>query len=241
MSYPGLSNFPFPCPYGSDGSKLFFFNPLQIIYYCDDFLPSNMNGVLNWNQNASGGSISPATGVNSGHPGVLQFASGTNGFNNCYYALGKNFIVGGGRIVIGFVVKYSQVGTSGADFGTQFGLMDSFQGDVNSNPGNGIYFNYRYSTDSGDWTCNTNTSGTKTTSDSGIPADTNWHHFIIDINAAGTSVDFWIDNTKVITTTTNIPSVALAPAFNISANANLTNSTVDYDAAYIYQFLTTSR
>lgn len=241
MAYIGRPNFPFPCPYGSDGTNNLFFNPLQVLYDYDEFLSTeNVQSKLLWNSTQSGGSITLGTGVTSGHPGVFQFSSGTTGFSNASINLGKSFILGGGRLVIGFIAQLGQISSSGQNMSPQIGIMDGFGGQVNGNPSNGLYFQYIYSV-SPNWQCINSNAGTKSTTTTTIAADTNWHHFVIDINAAASSVNYWIDNTIVATITADIPTVAISPAILVGMNGNGTAGTMNVDWFGYYQFLTTSR
>jgi hypothetical protein len=64
------------------------------------------------------------------------------------------------------------------------------------------------------------------------------HTFEFEVNAAATSVDFWIDGTLVATNTTNIPSTTshftnMAPAM-IVCTAGTSSSRVVYIDAYWY-------
>ena len=73
MAYTGISKPQHPCAYGSDGVNTLYFDPLQVIYYTDDFITDNSNGALNWKQVSGGGTQSASTGTTAGHPG-LHFA-----------------------------------------------------------------------------------------------------------------------------------------------------------------------
>lgn len=82
-----------------------------------------------------------------------------------------------------------------------FGDTVSGSGDMT----NGIYFKYNDSINSGKWQAVTANGGSRTATDTGVAADTNYHIFEIQVNAAGTSVGFYIDGVLKVTTTTNIP------------------------------------
>lgn len=244
MAYTGISKLRHPCPYGSDGVNTLFLDPLQVIYYTDDFITDNSNGALNWKQVSGGGTQSASTGTTAGHPGVIQFSVNA-GFQSEAYQLGQNFIVGGGRIVLGFVAKLVQLGNATNRPSLQMGLMDAYTGVVNGDPANnGIFFQYQDNLNSGSWQMITKSATVTTTNNSATAADTNFHNYIIDINAAGTSVSFYIDGTLVTngTITTNIPSTAISPAF-VWALGNNTGASilVQWDSFFMYQFLTTSR
>jgi hypothetical protein len=83
------------------------------------------------------------------------------------------------------------------------GFFDGLAGTVN----NAAYFTYTHGTNAGNWTCVTTAGGTSTSTDSTIAASTTaYHRLEVCVNAAASSVEFWIDGVKRATHTTNIPS-----------------------------------
>lgn len=85
--------------------------------------------------------------------------------------------------------------------------VGSNQGVHSAFPGNnGYYFRYTHGTNSGKWQAVTDTGSLQTSTDTGVIADTSYAIFRIEVNAANTSVAFYINNTLVATNTTNIPS-----------------------------------
>lgn len=88
------------------------------------------------------------------------------------------------------------------------GFLDSLTA---TEPGNGCYFRYTDSVNSGKWQCVTRANNVETATDSGITAATSASAMTkkqVIVNAAGTSVDFYIAGSKVATNTTNIPTGA---------------------------------
>jgi hypothetical protein len=83
-----------------------------------------------------------------------------------------------------------------------FGFNDSYTAlGVDS-----IVFTYTHGTNSGKWEAHTRSnSATLGGEDTGITADTNWHRFDIEVNAAGTEAKFYIDGSLVSTQTSSIP------------------------------------
>ena len=94
-------------------------------------------------------------------------------------------------------------------------------------PAVGIYFQ---ATDTGNWQAVTN-DGTATTSDTGVAQATTFKRFEYLINAAGTSVAFYIDGVLVATHTTNIPTTGLKPIFYIKTTEGVAKS-LDMDYFY---------
>ena len=122
----------------------------------------------------------------------------------------------------------------------RFGFMDSQAGD----PTDGAYFRYTHGTNSGKWECVTRSNNVETASalDSGITVDTSLHNFSIDVNAAGTSVDFKIDGATVATGTANIPTGtarATGFGFTIIKSAGGTNRNLNYTYTTAYSALST--
>jgi len=69
--------------------------------------------------------------------------------------------------------------------------------------------------------------GVATTTDTGIPIDTDWHTFAIEID--GTDVRYYLDGTLEATHTTNIPTERMEPRFWIETkDAVLKNLDIDY-------------
>lgn len=81
----------------------------------------------------------------------------------------------------------------------EFGLF----GDSN----NLIRFVYDESATPGNWSGETINSGTSTSTDTSVAADTNWH--IFEIRGTDTDIKFYIDGTLRATNTTNLPSALL--------------------------------
>ena len=105
----------------------------------------------------------------------------------------------------------------------------------------GIGFEYNDSQNGGRWQAIAH-DGIETSVDTGITvaADT-WYNLELEINAAGTSVEYFIDGASVATIATNIPT---GTGFGLFYNAHImkligTSGRVVYlDHYYIYQELT---
>lgn len=100
--------------------------------------------------------------------------------------------------------------SDGTDTATIFsGFLNGFTGA----PTNGAFFRYTHGTNSGKWQCVCIANSVETATDSGVTlaagaADANHHRYTVVVNAAATSVAFYIDGALVATVTTNIPKVA---------------------------------
>ena len=129
-----------------------------------------------------------------------------------------------------------QLSTTLEDFTTQIGMSD----DNGSGANNGVYFSYNQANSAGNWELITNTSGTRTVVDSGVPAAIGFNNFGIVVNASGTSASFTINGTLVGTITTNIPMSPLSFFYTMRTNLGFT-SVNDIDLFYYTQVFNTPR
>lgn len=125
-------------------------------------------------------------------------------------------------------------------YAARLGFMDNITGD----PTDGAFFRYTNGVNSGKWECVTRSNGVETASalDSGVTVDTSLHNFLIEVNAAGTSVDFKIDGATVATGTANIPtgtSRATGFGYSIIKSAGGTNRNLNYTYTTVYSPLST--
>ena len=188
----------------------------------------------------------PSTGT-PGHPGVVPIwvdaANSKMNLQRVGVPSDHNVVyTGQGYIQFKTVIKVFDLATAIEDYQFTFGLGDF--GIFSSFPGSdAIYFQYNRSA-STNWTAVTKASNVTTTSSGTFPAvDTNWHVFMFEINPAGTLVSFYIDNTLIGTSSTNIPTAGMGIGYinykTASAASVLQEIQVDY-CKYANQ-LTTSR
>jgi hypothetical protein len=107
---------------------------------------------------------------------------------------------------------------------------------------NGCYFAYDRTIGT-NWQCKTAAAGVRTTTDSGVAVTTGYVRLTVVVNAAGTSVLYYINGSLVATIGTNIPS--LAAAFNISVgifkSAALNSRTILCDRMSYRKIFTSAR
>jgi hypothetical protein len=96
--------------------------------------------------------------------------------------------------------------SNGTDtFITQIGFMDN----VTGTPSDSVSFRYTHSVNAGEWEAVTRSNGVETATDTNVAVVAGtFKTFRIEVNAAGTSVGFYIDDVLVATNTTNIPTGA---------------------------------
>ena len=145
-------------------------------------------------------------------PGIvtLQTGSTATGRTSFYTNSGLNTIeLGGGAATLASDIFVPNLSASGERFAFLFGFYDA----TTMNQTDGIYFLYDEggvstgSAASANWQCVTvsNSNRTFTTTSTAV-SSADFKRLAIEVNAAGTSVDFKIDGTTVATHTTNIPT-----------------------------------
>ena len=214
-------------------------NPLTQAYYYTDFVEHYGN---TWTT-VVGGSASltdTQSGTPAGHPGVVQLQV-SGAFASSGMGLAMQIALGGGSIINQHIVQIPVLGSATNRINLQFGLMDSVGGFTNTQPQNGCYFQYQDNQNSGKWQCITTSGGVSTTSDSGVTTNTNYNNFKIAVDAAGTNVYFYINETLVATNTTNLPSSLLMGGIALSCSSADTSNNVLYDMFYFLKNLSTSR
>ncbi len=182
----------------------------------DDFMGGVVANALGWASILNGAaSLAMATtvGVTADKPGRWEIRAGSTNASRHAITLGlASIILGGGAYAQKWMWQLQALIVAGTNNYTHAaGLMDI----VPAEPPNGVYL--WYSSANANWQCKTAAAGTRTVTDSGIPvvagADVT---FEPRINAAGTSVEFWINGTLVATHTTNIPTSPVGPAIYLN-------------------------
>lgn len=99
--------------------------------------------------------------------------------------------------------------------------------------GNSIMFMFSSGVSSSHWRAYSSDGAGESITDTGVAADTNQHVFEILANAAGTSVQFFIDGNLVATLSASLPTGAFMSDMISIDNVATTNS-VTMGAAYVY-------
>lgn len=206
-------------------------------------------GSLNWTASSSGTAAAitnVATGVDSTNQaiGTIQISTGTTATGRSGMSRGNT------SVLFGYAYHMSEwrVWVPTLSTGTQtFAYFVGFDDNYNTtgDAANGAYFLYdtagTFGAASVNWQiCTANASTrTKTTTGTAVSA-TGFVKLGIQVNAAGTSVDFFINGTNVGTITTNIPTgTAFGTGTKIIKSAGTTARTVIVDYfKYMYVFTT---
>lgn len=202
---------------GSGGSTDLYTNNLAKWEYWNEWMATPT-------ATTSGGNdlVVNATGTGSGagmvatpsanRPGIvtLQTGSTATGRTSFYTNSGLNTIeLGGGAATLATDLFVPSLSNGTDRFAFLFGFYDA----TTMNQTDGVYFLYDEggvstgSAASANWQCVTvsNSSRTFTTTSTAV-SSTDFQRLSIEVNAAGTSVDFKIDGATVATHTTNIPT-----------------------------------
>jgi len=229
----------------SDGATAEWFHPRTHFHIYEEFIGSENTSDYSkygWNRYVSGGQIA-YTASEAGRPGILgvETGTGTSGYANLCFRPGSQILLGGGRMVIEWAFKLSALSDGSNTYTVYMGLVDST---VGSAPVDGVYLQYTDSVNSGQWQIKTSSNSTTTTTSTATAADTSWHRATLEINAAASSVQFFLDGTSLGTHTTNIPNATgreTVPGFLIAKSAGTTTRYIYMDYFSLYQKLTTSR
>lgn len=235
-------------PLGNDGTKPVYLNPMQYLYYTDDFIGNNGNNasLLGWapDTNGSGGTLSTGANATSGHPGVWIIGTGssTTGSSNIRLENSSTqgmFILGGGAISIQWVCQIPTLSDGTNTFTVRIGFGSNTAADFN----NGVYFQGDTNADT-HWLIKTAANGSRSSTTSSNVIDTNWHRYRIDISADATLATYYVDDVSIGTQSTNIPTNStyyISPYVQIVKSAGSTERTVNVDLFVLYQKLTNSR
>jgi hypothetical protein len=138
---------------------------------------------------------------------------------------------GGSAMTIEWRVRMSALSGT-PQFNIKLGLQD---GTALGDPANGIYLYYSSTINSGNWRGVTRNASTSTNVDSSIAATTNWVKLRLQVNSAGTSVEFFVDDVSIGTSSTNIPTgnaMRIMASIEKQGTASTTSRTLNLD--YIY-------
>lgn len=222
----------------SDGSALAYGYPAMVpgVYRegFDDFLgnANNSGHSMAWVSTVSGtGAASARLNTEVGTFGVHGLDAGTTTTGRAGFNLGNvDFFCGIGKIDFYFKVKFAILADGTESYQCHWGMGDVVAA---GDQLDGVYF--QYDNTSGFLVIKSANNGTRTTTTTSFTMDTSWHIYRIASNAAGTSVDFYVDGTNYGTITTNLPTTAVrgsGPLAKIEKTAGTTSRIMYLDYFY---------
>lgn len=230
------------------GSSPNWMNFAKEIYLYEEWINSAAAGALGWfTQNGGTATITVNDVVSPTVVGNVTLNTGTGASANAVVALGDNLrpmTFSGGRCVLTFLAKLTRLSTAASRFITTIGFISNSGLPFSA----GVYFRYSDNANSGNWQMLATDASSTTTTNSTTAADTNWHKYTVDINAAATTATLYIDGVSIGTVGTTIPQATgtthcCQPGCEIE-NASGTqgvSSSISVDAMWMYQLLTTQR
>lgn len=236
----------------STGTLPQWFDPRNQMIIWDDFLTDvNSSGVGNTtfikatSGTGAAGTPNASGAVDSGHPGILQMATGTTTTGSCIVRYGANnnnnwpIVLGGGQLTVIWILKLDQLSNGTDTFSVSFGIGNSNSG---LEAPSGCYF-LGDSNSNANWLIKTAKASSRTSQTTTSTIDTSYHTYMIQVNAAATSVAYYIDGSQVTNSplSTNIPTAQIGPFCYITKSAGSTSVTMELDYFYMYQQLTSNR
>ncbi len=199
------------------------FAPNAVLQEFDDFI-SGWPSKMPWDV-IPGSTGQPYYGNGqSGHPGTLFTIGGFSANAGIYLDqltnLGTHtvnpFFVGGGILTNNWVISLSNLSSAFNHYRFTCGMADNTSLSTPTDSFvSGVYFSYSDDTNSGNWVLNCTDSGVTTSVNTSIPVVGSgiYNTLTTVANAAGTSVDFYINNALAGTISTNIPTSQISPFF----------------------------
>ena len=227
----------------SDGVDPVYIHPTTHYWFYDDFDGTALNPYsIGWQSGGTGGTTALINGE-AGAPGIFQIGTSTASTNSRFMHRGiVGRLAGGGRIVCEWRIRIPTLSVIASEaFTLRIGLHDS----TSAAPTDGLWFEYIDNVNSGQWQVKAASNSTATTTNTtSAPAANTWYRLKIDINAAGTSAEFYVDGVSVGTVASNIPTGSgrvFGPNAGITKSVGTTARTLDLDFFWIFQKLTTAR
>ena len=221
----------------------FFPNPTQYLWFKDDFTEGDGDGDLNWSYTSTGSPPAPASvTADTNSPGVVAHSTGTTATGGIFRHRGVNtFRLGGGEIHLETRVRFPILSDATQEYAYFFGF-----GNGNAAiPSNGVFFGYNRAVDGNFWSINAvnNSVATKTVLATAVTNFT-WFKLKIIINAAATSVDFYLNGSSVGTITTNIPTGSgreCGPGVSIKKSVGTAPRSMEHDYFWLWHQLNPAR
>lgn len=188
--------------------------------------------------------VSSTSGIahSKDHPGVYSLSTGASSSASGYLRAGNSngtLMIGGGVIVYEQLIKLDNVSSGSETFTLHFGFFEASYGITFS--GN-HHIKLVHDGSSANWQTSTKNNGTMTTLTSSTPVATGWTKLRIVVNAAASSVAFFVNGVELSTSpmTNNIPDPAdsVTFGFGLSKQLGATPRELHTDYVAVFQKLT---
>lgn len=213
--------------------------------YFNDFLFGNGELATSTSGTNAAAAIAANTGDTGGHPGVCTVTPGTTSTGRAYIgtfgAFNGCMKLGYGTFTFETDIYLDTLSDATDTYTIWIGCQDTTG---SGNPTDGVFFRYTHGTNSGKFECVCRASNTETASDSAqTVAATTWYRLGFVVNAAATSVTFYIDGSSVATVTTNVPGTGnnTATGCKIEKSAGTATRNLLIDYILVDYLLTTPR
>ena len=156
------------------------------------------------------------------------------------YILSSGWNLGQGAFSMEFVHSISALATVAKDYVMVMGFANAI---TNAGITNGVYFLYNRSSYGATIQCVTISGGVSTVQAASNISASTWYNYKIEVNADGTSVNFYIDGVLQQTITTNIPTATTLNGFYGQQITSSSFNVAGFDLDYVwYKYnLTTPR
>lgn len=222
-------------------TALYYATPNNSFTVFEHFL-SHLASTTIFSEVFSGVSSTAGTSHDKDHPGVYSLSTGSSASSTGYLRVGNSngmIMVGGGVLVWEQSIKIPTLSDGTQTFSAHFGFSEA--GYVANTSGN-HHIKFIHDNTSGNWIISTKKNGTMGNTTTGTAVSTGWQKIRIVVNAAATSVSFFVNGTEVSGSpvTSNIPDNTDSMTFGwgITKSAGTTARTIDTDYVYLNQKLT---
>ncbi len=210
----------------------------QIILW-EDFLSNTAAGNTGATSSTISGGTATILTAESNYMGMCRLSTGASSasaYSNLFWG-SANIFLGNGILTLESLIRISTLSTSAERYIVRIGLHDSVNGEAT----NGVYLKYDESTSANWIICSYASSvGTETTSSTAVSGNT-WIKVKIVVNAAASSVEYFINGTSIGTITTNIPTSPSGIRLHILKSVGTTARVLDIDFVSLNYGLTISR
>lgn len=209
-----------------------------------DLTKATTGNIGNWYFSNSGAVLSMNLESTVGRPGVWTLTTAGSPLS-CYLSLTQNntsygtIVVTGGVITCVWSAKLEILSSVSGRFTAQLGMLIPSLATTQTD---GFYFSYTDTVNSGKWVIVNAYNSSRTTTNTTVTADTNYHTFKVVINSNATSVEYFIDGVSVGTITTNICLNLVSPAVVlIQTSGSGASGAIDLDYVTLNQVFTSTR